>query len=736
MDQYEDYSIMTRSCLTLIALAMVGGVALVLSPSGEAKVKVWHHCHTADYKEAELAQTVVSSEGVVQLSRELKTLTSIRAAHVWDLVEDRKGNLYVATGGEGKVFKVTPAGKVVLVYTSPDSQILCLVAAADGAIYAGTGPNGLVVQIEPKGPNRVVAEGLGHYVWSLVIDEQTGSLYAGTGPKGRIYEIPRRGKPTVFYATRQDHILCLARDAQGILYAGTDRGGLVYRIDSHSKGFVLFSTQQSEVRSLLVTTDGVYAGTSHPGGKGGGNSRVTSGSEGSFSPVNPGAIIRTGAKKNNAPGKIIKTVSSSKSSPTDDDDGAPSNKAAPSAPAPEAGENSLYRIAPDGTVRELFRERALILTLARQQGTLLLGTGMRGQLFALDEQTKERTEIARLDHGQVHCLLHRRDGSVVLGTGDPGKLYVLQNHYAGKGTVLSDVMDAKILSKWGTTTWRADTPAGTRISIAFRSGNVHTPDETWSDWSGEQTDPEQARINCPPARFLQYRLTLQTDNPRRTPSLRTVSLRYKTTNHAPEVTKIEVPDLDGEELENPKKVMIRWKAQDPNEDELTYSIYVHKQGWQHWVCLDDNFSKREFNWDITAMPTGMYQVKVVASDHKDNPDGEALKGERTSPAFPVTHLPPVVSVRVVSVENGKALLEANAVDPMVRLTGASYSVNGKRWVNVFPKDGLFDSKTETFQFRTEALRDGNYVVVLRARNAAGMVGAADAVFTIPKATPK
>src|SRR5262249_34865929 len=156
----------------------------------------------------------------------------------------------------------------------------------------------------------------------------------------------------------------------------------------------------------------------------------------------------------------------------------------------------------------IFRERALMLSLLRRQGRVFVGTGMEGQLFEIDESTKERSEIARLDHGQIHCLCQRRDGSIVLGTGDPGKLYVLRDQYCAKGTVFSDVRDAKIVGKGGAWRWQADTPAGTRVSIAVRSGNVGEPDETWSDWSEEQSDPRQANIAAPPARFLQYRVTL------------------------------------------------------------------------------------------------------------------------------------------------------------------------------------------------------------------------------------
>jgi hypothetical protein len=66
----------------------------------------------------------------------------------------------------------------------------------------------------------------------------------------------------------------------------------------------------------------------------------------------------------------------------------------------------------------------------------------------------------------------------------------------------------------------------------------------------------------------------------------------------------------------------------------------------------------------------------------------------------------------------------------VRLTAASFAVNGKKWVQVFPTDGLFDSKRATFKFKTEALKPGTYVLVLKVQDAAGNTGSGDVVFTV------
>jgi hypothetical protein len=693
-----------------------------------AKVKVWQHGLPAHYDKACLKGTVVSNEGALRLSRQLKPLAGLDAAHVWDIVEDKNGNLLVATGDDGKIFKVAPDGETSVAYTSEDSEVLCLALAPDGSIYAGTGPGGHLVCLTPDGQSRILFETPDSYIWCLAVDPGGERIYVGTGPKGRIYEVTPQGKAKVFYATKQDHILCLTLGPDGNLYAGTDKNGLVYRFDARGKGFVVYNAPQAEVRRLLVGPDGVYAATSAPRRAGGGGH--ASGDR-SSSPGLASMLTTTGRSARKTAAEDTGTSATSAPSvpaKDKDDKGGP----APSLPPPASGENSIYRIAADGTVREVFREKALILSLLRQNGRMFVGTGMEGQLFEMDEATRERSEIARLDHGQIQCMCRRRDGVIVLGAGDPGKLYVLQDKYAAKGTVVSDVLDAKMISKWGALRWRADTPAGTRVTVAVRTGNLAEPDETWSDWSPEQTDAETAVVAAPPARFLQYRVTLTTDNPAVTAAVRSLALRYGTVNQAPEVTAVEVPDLEAINLDNPKKLKFKWTAVDPNEDELTYTLYVRKEGWTNWVRLEEDLEKREFEWDTTTAPAGTYRLKVVASDRKDNAAEDALTGERVSAPFAVAHVPPVVTLKLAGLEGGAAVVEATAEDELVRLAAASYAVNGKKWVNVFPTDGLFDSKRETFRFTTGALKPATYVIVLRVRDAAGNTGSADIVFTVPE----
>src|SRR5579884_164691 len=663
--------------------------AMLLGPSCllAAKVKVWYQHTPAQYDKAQLKQMVLSNEGVLRLSRQLRPLAGLDAAHVWDMVEDRDGNLFVATGDEGKIYKVPADGKPIVVYAGQQSEVLCLVLASDGSVYAGTGPHGQILRIDPRGQTKVFSETGEGYVWSLAIDPNRQALYAGTGPHGRIYRINGEGKATIFYHTRQEHILCLATGSDGMLYTGTDKGGLVYRIDPQGRGFVLYQAKQGEIRALKVTSGAIYAGTSSPTQR---RRRIVFSEEAQDE-------VKTGRAS------VLST--------------------------PSSGENSIYRIARDGTVREVFREKAMILSLLRQGERFFVGTGLDGQLFEFNEATRERSEIARLDHGQIMCLCRRRDGSIVLGASDPGKLYVLEDRFATEGSVRSDVLDAKIISKWGALRWEGETPEGTSVSIATRSGNVSDPDDTWSDWSEEQTDAEHAAITAPPARFLQYRVSLKTANPERSPTVRAVTLRYKTTNQAPEINTIGVPNLNAVNLDNPKKLKIKWSAVDANEDDLTYRLLVRKEGWNNWVELEDDLDKTDFEWDTTTTPSGIYRVKVIANDRKDNPEGEAMTGERVSLPFVVCHEAPVVTVKTTGMQGERIILEATAKSPLVRLASASFAVDGKKWISVFPEDGLFDSKAEAFRFQTESLRPGTHVLVLRVRDAAGNTGSTDVVFS-------
>lgn len=716
-----------------IGIAVVVGIVMLASSAGVVRggrLKTWNHSASADFEKAKLAGVVVSNTGALRLSRQLRPLSGVEAAHVWALAEDAAGNLYAGTGDEGKVFKIAPNGTTTVAYTSDQSQVLALVPDAKGeAIYAGTGPEATIVRLNAFG-EKVLCKLPESYVWAMARAPKGDAFYAATGPHGRIYRVTPEGKFSVFYETRQDHVLCLAVGPDGMVYAGTDKTGRVYRIDPRGKGFVLHQTDQAEVRTLHLTEQALYIGTA--GTKKRASATVASTAAKDSAKADrkekDGEAVRVVASEKPAKLSTSKTVQRGKT-PT-------KGSAAPAPKAPAADENGIYRIALDGAVREVYRGKLLVLSLMQAGNRLLAGTGMDGRLVEVDEAEREHTEIARLDHGQILCQLQRKDGSIVLGVGDPGKLFVLEDRYVAKGTVISEVLDAKMVSRWGALRWRSQASGKTDVSVAVRSGNVAEPDETWSDWSAEETKGPEANIKAPAARYLQYRVTLTSTDLTQTPLFRGLALRYATANQAPEVTKLRVPDLMTEKLDAPGKMKFTWSATDANEDEVRYRLLVRKDGWEEWVEIEEDLEKSELEWDSSAVPSGLYRLKVVASDHADNPEGQALTGSRQSERFVVCHEAPKVALKVAGVEGGRMVIEATAASNWVRLTQATFAVNGKRWLSAFPEDGLFDEKRETFRFKTEELRPGKYVVVLKVQDAAGNTGSGDVVFSIPQTQPR
>ena len=82
---------------------------------------------------------------------------------------------------------------------------------------------------------------------------------------------------------------------------------------------------------------------------------------------------------------------------------------------------------------------------------------------------------------------------------------------------------------------------------------------------------------------------------------------------------------------------------------------------------------------------------------------------------------------------GKQLqVSCSGSDLRHRIASGAYAVDGKAWTPIFPNDGLFDSNAEESTFTTPALEPGAHVVLIRFEDAAGQIGAADLVVSVPQ----
>lgn len=718
-----------RRDLLLKISAAVGAMAVSLASLASrpalAKSDVWTTEGASAFAKHHRERVVISDQGVVRLGRSPVPLGPLAAERVWDLARGPNGAIYAATGDAGKVFR-RPAGESSAweeTYRANDTQALSLVATPAGKVFVGTGPTGQVVELtDPKHPaSRPDPKVL--YIWDLASDSE-GNLYAATGPEGQLWKRDVGGEWSLVYDSKASHLLCVAIGPDGSVHAGSDGEGLVYRVDKDGKVSVLYDAPQSEVRALLVAPDGVvYAGTAAP-------------AEGASPSRAPGLLSLQGIESEMDSDDELDGEFEAARSPTPlarisraKADGSSSNPggggSAPKPPAP--GENAVYRIDANGGAREIFRAKALVFALARIDDRLLIGTGPEGQLYEVREDDSESVPLAKLDNGQVLSMLVEPDGDLLLGAGDPGAVIRLASNHAEKGELTSDVFDAKLLSRFGSLSWRGDAPEGTAITVQTRTGNVGTPDETWSDWSAEQSDPESARVESPQGRFIQYRVNMTTRDPKRSPELRGVSVSHRSLNLPPEITKLELPDVSTTDAAaRQARINVRWDVTDPNDDDLSFQVQVRKEGWPDWISLTDSpITEKSYAWDASAFPSGRYRVKLIADDRPSNSPDEALQRDRESAAFLVDREPPAVKI---DVDGRKAVV--TLTDDLTRLVKAEYAINGGQWTPAFPDDGLFDSPNERISLEFSDLKAGTHLLMVRATDAAGNIGAGDALIDV------
>ena len=188
----------------------------------------------------------------------------------------------------------------------------------------------------------------------------------------------------------------------------------------------------------------------------------------------------------------------------------------------------------------------------------------------------------------------------------------LSSGFVPQGELVSEVFDTKLLSRFGALSWRADVPAGTAIAVQVRTGNVGEPDETWSAWSAEQTDPLASRAESPPGRFVQYRVKLATKDPPHTPELSSVALSLPVEQPAPEINRSTSPtSAPPTATAKQTRLNVRWDVSDPNDDELNYTVQIRKDGWPSWISLTETpITEKTFAWDTTAFPSGYYRVRA------------------------------------------------------------------------------------------------------------------------------
>jgi hypothetical protein len=243
--------------------------------------------------------------------------------YIWDLALDKSGNLYVATGDHGEIYRVTPKGEHSVFFKSDETHIRVLAFDAQENLIAGSDGSGLIYRISQAGEGFVLYSAPKKEITALALDP-SGNIYAaavgekrsggtsssslaaslllgastpatntttaapgisitpapstpqatgtfpfpGGGSSGGsdVYRIAPDGSPARVWTSREDIVYALAFDSQGRLLAGTGNRGHIFAITGLEEFSDLLKAPASQVTAFAKAPGGgLYAATSNLG---------------------------------------------------------------------------------------------------------------------------------------------------------------------------------------------------------------------------------------------------------------------------------------------------------------------------------------------------------------------------------------------------------------------------------------------------------------------------------------
>jgi hypothetical protein len=707
----------SRSAL-LTALVLAAIVAAEASSP-----KFFQAATQTDFLKGDVQNLSIDSRGQLLLGPATELVYETPAPFIWALVPGSDGSLFLGTGNEGQVFKIDGQGQGASFFDATELEAHAMAPAPDGGLYVATSPDGKIYKLDRGGKPTTFFEPAERYIWALATDAK-GFLYAATGEKGIVYRIAPDGKGARFFQARATHVTALAFDRSGNLLIGTESPGRVLRVDPEGKGFVLLDSPFQEIRALRFDEKGLLYAAAVSGGSGPSAPPRTEDRPASPPPEPSSTPVATVTTEVTSIAVVDVSSASSSSTTTQDR---------------RAARGAVYRINPDGLWDELWqsREDSPYDIVLDAQGRLMIATGNRGKLFRLEGNPPQPTLVTSAAAQQVTAFHRDSRGRLYFATANPGKVFRVGTQRAPRGTYESEPRDAQIVSSWGTISWRGSTPAGAGVEISTRSGNTPTPDDTWSAWSPAYKDLNGSPIVSPKARYLQWRAVLTGKND--TPILTSVTAAYLQRNLRPEVRSVTVhppgivfqkpfstgdPDLAGfENQTTPDRKLTNaamspqsgsspslgrrtyqkglqtlvWRADDENDDELSYEIRYRREGETAWKVLRDDLREQILVWDTTTVPNGTYFVKIVASDAPSNATDAALAGEMDSAAFEIDNTPPQVNVQNTRTDGSRPTVTFEVTDDHSPILKVECSSDGLEWRTVFPTDGIADSRTERYE---------------------------------------
>ncbi len=728
--------------LPLLCLLFWGESLLAVQP------RKWVSATRDEFLKGKLRGVSVTSDARLIIAPALETLLNTEEPFVYSAAVDGLGNVYLGTGNDGKLFRIAANGEPKEWAKLDEPGVYAMALDSAGRVYAGTAPDGKVYRLDLTGKAEVFFDPDEKYIWSLAIDRRD-NVYVGTGSRGIVYKVGSDGEGRKFYDSPTTHIVSLAWDLDRNILAGTSARALILRLSSDGAATVVHDSPLEEVRSIAVDRYGNIFAAALSGG-----ARAAS--------LKTESTAKTTAKTGTRP------APSATSGRTVRVSGTTSGKRL-----------EIYRIGRSGGVETLYSsDRALAYDLLiRNDGNLLVATGDKGRIFSVSPK-RFVTLLVESGEEQVTRLLERR-GRLFAATSNLGKGFELKTKPTEKGVYESRVFDAGMVASWGNIQWEVIDGVEPAVKASVRTGNTDTPDDTWGKWSPLYSDSSGTRIESPPTRYLQWKLEFPAEGRSeavvsQTNAVDLVSVSYLQHNRAPLLSSItvhppgaafvryastdpaggvspggpggahrrslpsEIRRLGSPAVKTPPRRVylpgaqsLSWSAQDPNGDDLVYSIHYRTAGDRRWTLLKKDLTENYRTLDGKSLPDGTYVVRVTVSDSPSNPVDRALESELMSKPFVVANSAPEIKWGAPRIEGSEARIQVEVRTVASAIHQLEYAVDGGNWRLIFPEDGIADGTEESYRLKIDGLERGEHLVTVRVVDSVGNLGSGRLTLAIP-----
>ncbi len=208
--------------------------------------------------------------------------------YIWDIKEDKAGNIILATGNSGGIYRVSKDGGGDKIFTSEDTHIISLYITKADAILAGSGDQGILYQVDNT-KARVLFDSPFEEIRGICQDKDGNIFFSATRDikkqnildnaevetflekkrkkeqeeeeipleKSILYCLRPDGVVETVWSSRTEYIYSVCYDQkENNVLIGTGNSGRVYRVQKDGSYTIIYESDSAQVFKIEAMTRG------------------------------------------------------------------------------------------------------------------------------------------------------------------------------------------------------------------------------------------------------------------------------------------------------------------------------------------------------------------------------------------------------------------------------------------------------------------------------------------------